>query len=145
MRKIILGIFLSGTIYASGIFSIGHKNISITAGSDNVYGKIIHPRDLMAKLLWILGLLLFLLGLGLTNNNWAWVGQDPNHLFQFTIFPLTITHYSQLNFGKGSLTSHYLRAGILTSFLPKIRAERIKNLLNLLTNLLDQAIGREGG
>jgi hypothetical protein len=88
MRKIILGIFLSGTIYAGGIFSIGHKNISITAGSDSVYGKDYTLLGISAKYMVIDNL-----SFGLSYH--TWLGADPS-INQFT-FP--ITYHIPMNFG----------------------------------------------
>ena len=39
MKKIAISILLTGAVYAGGLFSVGHKNISITAGSDTAYGN----------------------------------------------------------------------------------------------------------
>jgi len=39
MKKIILALLTTTTIYAGGIFSIGSKNVGITVGSDNSLGN----------------------------------------------------------------------------------------------------------
>ena len=39
MKKIILLLLATSSIYAGGIFSLGSKNISITAGTDNSFGN----------------------------------------------------------------------------------------------------------
>lgn len=39
MKKIILALLTTTTIYAGGIFSIGSKNIGVTVGSDNSFGN----------------------------------------------------------------------------------------------------------
>ncbi|MCK4441529.1 MAG: hypothetical protein KAU90_05960, partial [Sulfurovaceae bacterium] len=39
MKKFILATLLTSSIYAGGIFSVGHKNISVTAGTETAYGN----------------------------------------------------------------------------------------------------------
>ena len=39
MKKIILAILTTTTIYAGGVFSIGSKNVGLTVGSDNSLGN----------------------------------------------------------------------------------------------------------
>ncbi|HIP51347.1 MAG TPA: hypothetical protein EYG94_04580 [Campylobacterales bacterium] len=39
MKKTILMLLATSTIYAGGVFSIGSKNISISAGTDNSFGS----------------------------------------------------------------------------------------------------------
>ena len=39
MKKIAISILLTGAIYAGGIFSVGGKNIGVTAGTDTAYGN----------------------------------------------------------------------------------------------------------
>ena len=39
MKKTILILLASSTIYAGGVFSVGSKNINITAGTDNSFGN----------------------------------------------------------------------------------------------------------
>lgn len=39
MKKIIFMLLATSTIYAGGVFSVGSKNVSITAGTDNSFGN----------------------------------------------------------------------------------------------------------
>ena len=39
MKKMILLLLATGTIYAGGIFSIGHKNVGFTVGTDDSFGN----------------------------------------------------------------------------------------------------------
>jgi len=39
MKKISLILLTTGTIYAGGLFSVGHKNVAFTVGTDNSFGN----------------------------------------------------------------------------------------------------------
>ena len=80
MKKIILSTLLSGFIYAGGLFSIGHKNISVTAGTDTAYGNTY-------SVLGVTGhyFIVDYLSVGLSFK--SWLGNDPS-INEFTI-PVT--------------------------------------------------------
>ncbi len=80
MKKIVMGIVLTGTIYAGGLFSVGHKNISITAGTDTAYGNTYTVMGIDAHYFLVDN---FSLGLSYQ----TWLGDDPS-INQITI-PLT--------------------------------------------------------
>ena len=80
MKKILLATLLSGTIYAGGIFSVGHKNISVSAGTDTAYGNTYSVIGINAHYF-----IADYLSVGLSYT--TWLGNDPS-INQFT-FPIT--------------------------------------------------------
>ncbi len=80
MKKIIIATLLSSSIYAGGIFSVGHKNISVTAGTDTAYGNTYTVLGVNAHYFVVDNL-----SVGLSYT--SWLGSDPS-INQFTI-PVT--------------------------------------------------------
>ncbi|NOZ91147.1 MAG: hypothetical protein GXO60_07700 [Epsilonproteobacteria bacterium] len=80
MKKILLATILSSSIYAGGIFSVGHKNISVTAGTDSAYGNTYSVLGINAHYFVVDNL-----SVGLSFS--SWLGSDPS-INQLTV-PIT--------------------------------------------------------
>lgn len=80
MKKFILAILLTSSIYAGGIFSVGHKNISVTAGTETAYGNTYSVIGLNGHYF-----IADNLSMGLSYT--SWLGSDPT-INQFTV-PVT--------------------------------------------------------
>jgi hypothetical protein len=80
IKKIVVATLLTGSLYAGGLFSVGHKNISITAGSDTAYGNTYSVLGISANYFVIDN---FSMGISYK----SWLGSDPS-INQFTI-PVT--------------------------------------------------------
>jgi len=80
MKKIILATLLTGSIYAGGLFSVGHKNISVTAGTDTAYGNTY-------SVIGVNGHYFIADNLSIGLSYTSWLGSDPT-INQFTV-PLT--------------------------------------------------------
>ena len=80
MKKIAISIILTSTIYAGGIFSVGHKNIGIVAGTDTAYGNNYTVIGLNAHYF-----VMDNLSMGISYQ--TWLGNDPS-INQITV-PIT--------------------------------------------------------
>ncbi|NEW60931.1 hypothetical protein GSY74_06505 [Sulfurovum sp. bin170] len=88
MKKIAMSILLTSTIYAGGIFSVGHKNISITAGTDTAYGNTYTVMGIDAHYFIVDNI-----SMGISYH--TWLGDDPS-INQITI---PMTYHIPLNIG----------------------------------------------
>jgi hypothetical protein len=80
MKKFLLATLLSGSIYAGGMFSVGHKNVSVTAGTDTAYGNTYTVIGLNAHYFVVDNI-----SVGLSYT--TWLGNDPS-INQFNV-PIT--------------------------------------------------------
>jgi len=80
MKKIILATLLTSSIYAGGLFSVGHKNISVTAGTETAYGNTY-------SVIGVNGHYFIADNLSVGLSYTTWLGSDPS-INQFTV-PVT--------------------------------------------------------
>jgi hypothetical protein len=88
MTKIVMGVLLTSTMYAGGIFSVGHKNISITAGTDTAYGNTYTVMGIDAHYFLVDNI-----SVGISYQ--TWLGDDPS-INQIT---MPITYHIPLDIG----------------------------------------------
>jgi len=88
MKKIAMSILLTSSIYAGGLFSVGHKNISVTAGTDTAYG---HTYTVMG--VDIHYFVIDNISMGFSYQ--TWLGDNPS-INQIT---LPVTYHIPLNIG----------------------------------------------
>lgn len=80
MKKTLLALLLTNSIYASGLFSVGHKNFGFTVGQDSAYGNEYTVMGVNFSYFVVDNI-----STGLTY--YTWLGSEPS-INQFTI-PVT--------------------------------------------------------
>jgi hypothetical protein len=104
VKKIAISILLTGAVYAGGLFSVGHKNISITAGSDTAYGNSYTVMGIDLHYFVVDNI-----SIGISYQ--SWLGDEPS-INQVT---LPITYYIPLDIGVnpyiGGFYSHTMIGG----------------------------------